>query len=77
MSDGLICPNHNCLGVVEKANRSRENDYCRFQEAECSECHNLYWIVFLDDNLSLRIREQDDDIDFFDRRLVEALSMAL
>jgi len=66
MKDPLICPKPNCMVRVKLTNSSRENDYCKFQEAECPCCHQLYWVVGYDDIKPLRIREADDDVEFFE-----------
>ena len=67
MNDPLECPGPDCTVRVELVKGSRENDYCKFQEAECPECHQLYWLVKYDGNKTLRIREEDDNLEFFEQ----------
>jgi len=66
MTDPLVCPKPGCMVRVESVDSSRENDYCKFQEAECPCCRQLYWIVGYDGKKTLRIREEDDDVEFFE-----------
>jgi hypothetical protein len=52
---------------VKLVNSSRENDFCKFQEAECPQCNQLYWLVKYDGKRTLRIREEDDNLEFFEQ----------
>jgi len=64
MFDVLECPMPNCIDNIELLNGSHENDYCDFQEAECPQCCQSFWLVTLDGKTTLRIREDDDKVEF-------------
>lgn len=67
MNDPLECPRPNCMVRVKLVSSSRENDFCKFQEAECPRCNQLYWLVKYDGKKTLRIREEDDNLEFFEQ----------
>jgi hypothetical protein len=74
MNDPLVCPEPDCMVKVKLVNGSRENDFCKFQEAECPQCNQLYWLVKYDGKRTLRIREKDDDVEFFDQYFIASMA---